>query len=104
MPTLEITGVANLSANSGDVIPVVSYSDTNYDADKVEITLSGANRKGVALDGNYADIHNGRTFTFNNFVKEKEIDDIYTLTATLTDKAGNTTTETITFSVNLCPK
>ena len=100
MPTLEITGVANLSANSGDVIPVVSYSDTNYDADKVEITLSGANRKGVALDGNYADIHNGRTFTFNNFVKVKEIDDIYTLTATLTDKAGNTTTETITFSVN----
>lgn len=99
-PTLTITGVANLSANNGDVIPVVSYSDTNYDADKVEITLSGANRKGVTLDGNYADIHNGRTFTFNNFAKEKEIDDIYTLTATLTDKAGNTTTETITFSVN----
>ncbi len=99
-PTLTITGVANHSANNGDVVPVVSYSDTNYDADNVQITLSGANRKGVALEGSYADVHNGRTFTFKNFAKEKEIDDIYTLTATLTDKAGNTTTETITFSVN----
>lgn len=100
MPTLEITGVADQSANNGDVIPVVSYSDTNYDADKVTITLTGANRKSVELDGSYADIHNGRTFTFKNFAKEQAIDDIYTLTATLTDKAGNTTTETITFSVN----
>ncbi len=99
-PTLEITGVANHSANKGDVIPVVSYSDTNYDADKVEITLTGAIRKGVALDGSYADIHNGRTFTFKNFAKDKAIDDIYTLFATLTDKAGNTTEQTITFSVN----
>lgn len=100
MPTLEITGVADQSANNGDVIPVVSYSDTNYDADKVTITLTGANRKSVELDGSYADIHNGRTFTFKNFAKEQAIDDIYTLTATLTDKAGNTTEKTITFSVN----
>lgn len=100
MPTLTISGIANNSANKGDVIPVVSYSDTNYDAGNVTITLTGANRKGVKLDGAYTDIHNGRTFTFKNFAKEKEIDDIYTLTATLTDKAGNTTTETITFSVN----
>lgn len=100
MPTLDITGIANNSANKGDVIPVITYLDTNYDADKVTITLTGANRKSVELDGSYADIHNGRTFTFKNFAEEKAIDDIYTLTATLTDKAGNTTEKTITFSVN----
>lgn len=99
-PTLEITGVENNSANSGDVIPVVSYSDTNYDSSRVTITLTGANRGPVELDGSYADIHNGRTFTFKNFAKEQAVDDIYTLTATLTDKAGNTTEQTITFSVN----
>jgi len=99
-PTLTITGVKNNSANNGDVIPVVSYFDTNYDADQVSISLSGANRKDVTLDGTYENIHNGRTFTFNNFAVEKEIDDIYTLTATLEDKAGNESTETITFSVN----
>lgn len=99
-PTLEITGVADRSANNGDIIPVVSYSDTNYDDAQVNITLTGAMRKGVALDGSYADQHNGKVFTFKNFAKEKEVDDIYTLAATLTDKAGNTTEKTILFSVN----
>lgn len=98
--TLEITGVADRSANNGDIIPVVSYSDTNYDDAQVSITLTGAMRKGVALDGSYADQHNGKVFTFKNFAKEKEVDDIYTLAATLTDKAGNTTEKTILFSVN----
>lgn len=100
MPTLSITGVEDGSANSGDVVPVVSYSDTNYNSEDVAITLTGANRQAVALDGSYADIRNGRIFTFNNFPKEKDIDDIYTLTAELTDKTGNTTTQTINFSVN----
>lgn len=99
-PTLEITGVADRSANNGDIIPVVSYSDTNYDDAQVSITLTGAMRKGVALDGSYADQHNGKVYTFKNFAKEKEVDDIYTLAATLTDKAGNTTEKTILFSVN----
>ena len=99
-PALDITGVANYSANNGTVIPVVTYSDTNFDADEVTITLRGANRGAVALDGGYTEIHNGQTFTFRNFAEEKEIDDIYTLYATLTDKAGNSSEETITFSVN----
>ncbi len=99
-PTLEITGVADHSANKGDVMPVVSYMDTNYDENQMVLSLTGANRKAVQLDGAYADQHNGRVFTFNNFAKEKEIDDIYTLTASLTDKAGNETSKTITFSVN----
>lgn len=100
-PTLQITGVANNSANNGKVIPVVSYSDTNYDSTRVAITLSGKNRGEIKeLDGSYKDIHNGRTFTFANFENKKEIDDIYTLFATLTDKAGNTTKQIITFSVN----
>lgn len=99
-PTLQITGVENGSANKGDVMPVISYSDVNYDPEQVSITLHGANRQEVQLKGAYTDIHNGRTFTFENFAKEKEIDDIYTLTAALVDKAGNETKETIHFSVN----
>ena len=99
-PSLDITGIADRSANAGDVIPVVTYSDTNYDENQVSITLVGANRKEVALDGSYSDQHNGRVFVFNNFPVEKDIDDIYTLRATLSDKAGNTTEKTITFSVN----
>ena len=99
-PSLTISGVADLSANSGEIIPVISYTDTNYDDANVSITLTGAERKSVALDGAYSDQHNGKIFTFNNFPEKKEVDDIYTLTATLTDKAGNTTTKSIRFSAN----
>ncbi len=99
-PTLDILGVADQSANSGDIIPAVSYTDTNYDDAQVSITLTGAMRGNVALDGAYADQHNGKVFTFKNFAREKSVDDIYTLTATLTDKAGNTTEKTIVFSAN----
>lgn len=99
-PTLQITGVADHSANRGDVIPVISYSDTNFDAQRVSISLIGANRNRIDLDGSYADVHNGQVFTFRNFPREKSVDDIYTLSATLTDRAGNTTTQSISFSVN----
>ncbi|WP_338470821.1 Ig-like domain repeat protein [Niallia sp. XMNu-256] len=99
-PALEITGVADQSANNGDVAPIVTYSDTNFNKEAVSITLQGANRGPVKLDGRYSDAANGGGFTFNNFAKEKEIDDLYTLTATLVDHAGNETTEKIRFSVN----
>ena len=99
-PTLKISGVVNNSANSGDVAPLVSYFDQNFDSEQVSISLVGVNRKGVTPDGEYEEDENGGSFTFGNFPKEKETDDIYTLTATLTDKAGNTSTETIQFSVN----
>ena len=99
-PSLKITGVNNNSANSGVVIPVITCSDTNFDDNQLKITLVGANRNEVAIEGSYSDIHNGKIFTFKNFDNKKEIDDIYSLTATLTDKAGNSTTETINFSIN----
>ncbi len=99
-PTIKISGVANQSANKGDVIPVVSYTDTNCDVKQASITLNGANRKAVALDGSYTKIHNGRRFVFNNFPTEQNVDDYYTLQATLTDKAGNSATQAVTFSVN----
>ncbi|WP_197068333.1 Ig-like domain repeat protein [Candidatus Soleaferrea massiliensis] len=99
-PELSISGVEDRSANKGDVIPVVSYTDTNFDVNEVRITLKGAGRGEVELDGSYAAVQNGQTFTFRNFVKEKYVDDIYTLEASLTDRAGNTTTKQVVFSVN----
>ncbi len=99
-PQVEITGVENLSANNGDVIPQISFSDTNYDQEGTVIELTGANRGAVTPDGAYSAQADGQIFTFNNFPKEQESDDIYTLTATLRDKAGNESTDSIVFSVN----
>ena len=99
-PTLEITGVADKSANNGDVVPVISYSDTNFNKSAVSIKLTGGNKGPVALKGNAADSPNGGVYTFANFDKNKENDDLYTLTAKLVDFAGNETTKMIRFSVN----
>lgn len=100
VPVLEITGVADRSANNGDVAPVITYSDTNFNKSAVSIKLTGANHGPVDLKGSAGDAPNGGVFTFTNFEKKKEIDDLYTLTAKLVDFAGNETVKTIHFSVN----
>ena len=99
-PSLKITGVKDQSANNAEVVPVITYSDTNYDDSSVDIVLKGANRGEIKLDGEYSQIENGAVFTFNNFESKKEVDDIYTLSASIIDKAGNISEQSITFSVN----
>ncbi len=99
-PLIEITGIENYSANNGDVIPQISFSDDNFDAERVVIELTGANRGGVKPEGSFSDRENGQVFTFRNFPVEQSCDDIYTLTATVADRAGNEETAEITFSVN----
>lgn len=99
-PTLLITGVENRSANSGDVIPVVSMSDVNYDSSSVAITLIGSNSGEAVPTGKMEAQSDGEIFTFDDFQRIKEVDDLYTLTVTLVDFAGNETTQQIEFSVN----
>ena len=99
-PTLVISGVADKSANNGEIIPIITYSDTNFDKNNVTIALTGANRGTLNIDGSYSEVTNGQVFTFKNFESIQDVDDIYTLTTTIVDKAGKETKESITFSVN----
>lgn len=99
-PALEITGVADMSANADVVAPVVTYTDTNFDIGGVTITLVGANNGNVNYPGAFSDVENGQSFVFANFEKVQSVDDLYSLTATVSDLAGNTTTQTIRFSAN----
>lgn len=95
-PTVEIQNVENNKAYSGTVTPMIAYSDQYYDS--VDITLTGANTGSYNIDdmGSYATNDNGGTFTFKDFTA----DDIYTLTAKTVDKAGNTSEDSVIFSVN----
>ena len=99
-PVLNITGVADKSANNGEVAPVITYSDVNFNKDAVSIVLSGINNGKVDYNGTYTDAEHGQTYTYANFEKVQKVDDIYTLTAKLVDMAGNETEKTITFSAN----
>lgn len=99
-PTLEITGVEDKSANNGTVAPIITYTDTNFDRNTVEIELVGVNNEKVDYAASTENIVNGQRYTYANFEEIQKVDDIYTLTATLTDMAGNETKKSITFSAN----
>ncbi len=104
IPEIEITEVEDKSANKGKVAPVITYRDVNMNTSTVHLSLSGCRRgkiDNIEILGEQEDIKNGGRFTFHDFEKKKEIDDIYTLTASVEDKAGNKTpVKTVTFSVN----
>lgn len=99
-PEITIRGVEDMSANNGEVVPVIELSDANYDESGVTIMLSGTNRGKVANEGSFSNQANGQIFTFADFATEKEYDDIYTLEVGLKDKAGNESQDSIIFSVN----
>lgn len=99
-PEITISGVENTFAYSGNVAPVVSFNDTNFDAGNSNVTLIGSSRGRVDFDGTVESTDNGVQYVFNNFPNEESVDDIYTLTASSTDMAGNSKEETISFSVN----
>ncbi len=99
-PTIEISGVENNSANKDVVAPVVQFLDTNYNEGTAKVELVGANHGTVEAKGTFTASDNGQTFTFADFDHEQDVDDLYTLTATEVDMAGNETQQSITFSVN----
>lgn len=99
-PEISIIGVAEQSANSGTVAPVISVADTNFESANVTINLTGANRGKVEAEGTYSTTANGQTFTFENFPQKPEVDDIYTLQVSMQDRAGNESQQQMSFSVN----
>lgn len=101
-PEIEITNVKDKSANKDDVSPVIVCTDENYDENKVTISVYGANGGEISLDKlgvSSRAVANGEEFTLN-FPKEEAMDDVYTLTAKMEDKAGNENEDSIQFSVN----
>lgn len=99
-PEVEIFDIEDKSANNDVVAPGIRYTDTNYDADGVTITLEGANNGLVNVGSVTSSIDNGQSIKFNDFAREERMDDLYQLTAKITDLAGNETEETVLFSVN----
>lgn len=100
LPEIVIEGVEDQSAYNDVVAPVITYSDTNIDLESVEIVITGANNGEVVYTYAKEKIRNGETVSYEDFLREKPIDDIYTLYVHLVDLAGNEQTEVIQFSCN----
>ena len=66
----------------------------------VEITLTGANSGDANVESSISSIENGQRIQYSDFARTEEMDDLYTLTAKITDLAGNLTEKAVRFSVN----
>ncbi|MBR3771607.1 MAG: hypothetical protein IKL07_05005, partial [Clostridium sp.] len=99
-PELSITGVENSTAYSGKVIPVLTYSDTNLNPGAVQITVTGYKRGKVPVSYKESTTKNSRVRTLDMFPKKKNVDDVYIINVKVFDKAGNSVSKKILFSVN----
>lgn len=99
-PELEIFDIEHMSANNGVVRPGIRYYDTNYDADGTVILMTGYHNGVVEMTGARKLEANGLELKLDDFAYVQELDDIYTMHATVYDLAGNSSEETVMFSVN----
>lgn len=97
-PEVRITGVEDLSANAGDIAPVVSASDKNFDAEGMSITLTNSKGSQISLEKVVTAEGEGTSYTLTNV--NAQPDEIYTLTAEMTDMAGNVSNVSYRFSLN----
>lgn len=100
-PEITFDGVEDQTAYNDSVQPAIIFTDeANFDANGVSYTITGTKNGEVTYETFVSDQEQGQTVTYADFVREAEVDDIYTIDASLTDLAGNETEGTITFSVN----
>ena len=104
-PEVEITGVADHQAYNGTVAPVVTYKDDNF-TDDHDFKFTKINIDGKVDDTSKFDYDTGGNgvtefiYKYRDFAEVLENDGIYNFTVELSDKAGNSTSKSVTFSVN----
>ena len=101
-PQVAIANVEDQSSNRGEVAPVITCTDANYDREQVSVVITGAKHGAVVLERvgfRVTEVNGGQQFCMD-FPEEEELDDQYTLTVKLMDRAGNQVERSIRFSVN----
>ena len=100
VPEIAFENVQDHSSYKDEIRPAIRFTDRNFDKSQISLKLKGYRHKEVDVTGSYSDVSNGGLITMDDFLHAADVDDVYTLTAETTDKAGNKTSKTITFSVN----
>lgn len=108
-PELSIEGVENMTAYAEEVLPRIVFSDQNYEENTIELLRTVLNEKNVNVSelivpmnhvSTGADGLGNGVVSYEDLEYIAENDGIYTLNATVTDLAGNSTDDTVTYSVN----
>ena len=100
-PEITFGGVEDATAYNGDVEPTITYADeANFDPNGITYTVTGTKNGTVDYQAFTSSEAQGATVSYANFVREPDVDDIYTINAHMADLAGNEAEGSVTFSVN----
>ncbi|MBR3646380.1 MAG: Ig-like domain repeat protein, partial [Lachnospiraceae bacterium] len=100
----EITGVQNGHSYKNELVPVIKINDINYSTYSIKLTKTVRNVIDKDVTKQYivtpAASSHGFTITNDKFDTVQGNDGIYVLKVGYTDKAGNSSSKTIKFTVN----
>jgi len=97
-PTVVVQGVEKGISYKNDLMFSVSLDDKYIDYEISSVKLYGKNHEELNITGTVS----GSTiyFSYGDFPKDEDTDDVYTLVITAMDMAGNSSSEEFSFSVN----
>ncbi len=99
-----IGGVRDGCAYSGDVVPTISFGDSNYDFCEVRLLRTRLDEKELDVTARFipsvTENGQGGWGEYDTFAQTVENDGIYTLRVRIADLAGNERTEEVTFALN----
>lgn len=102
-PTIEYTGVTYGDTYQGTISPTIRVKDVNYDSKTLTVSMNGAVHGKLDIDdyiSSYDDIEGGQNVVFKTIGADRALDDIYTISVTNEDKAGNITVSDMIFTLN----
>ncbi|MCD8075827.1 MAG: Ig-like domain-containing protein, partial [Lachnospiraceae bacterium] len=99
-PMITITGVEDQTANSGSVCLSVNCTDSWYKTGSMQVSISGANQGNAPSRKESGSSGSGAWIEYCDFPKLQSYDDVYTVSVTAEDLAGNISEKSIQFSIN----
>jgi hypothetical protein len=99
-PELTIEGAGDKSANSGTVRLTISSHDSHYKQGSMEVSVAGVNRGKSPVTVRQEESGDGAVIEYLDFPREQEYDDIYSVSVSAEDTAGNRAEKKLEFSVN----
>ncbi|MCD7766069.1 MAG: Ig-like domain-containing protein [Lachnospiraceae bacterium] len=100
LPVISIAGIEDQSANSGSAKLRISCTDSHYKEGSLLVNICGINQGNaptVSLTGNDGSC---AWVEYQDFPPTQEYDDVYEVTVTAEDLAGNKQEKTVRFSIN----
>ena len=97
-PTISIDGVEKGISYKKDLAFSVSLDDKYMDSEITSVKIYGKNHKELNIQG--VVIGSNILFSYSDFPKDEDTDDVYTLVITAVDLAGNVSSDEFSFSVN----